>query len=294
VSVVTAAPKASPPSPREAKSLLIMSSKAGSMTPQIEAKLRKAFEDSLIVEFDPKMDLEKMVAPKATIIVAGGDGTIGWVVRKLADTAHPLGILSLGTFNNFAKSLHLPATVDAAIRAIKTGKPYPITLGRVNGKIFLEAAAIGLFGETIAAGESAKDRAFGAFAEDLKHILEAKPFTYQLTGDIRGSGTAMSLVFTNTTSIGSQMPVSDKTPEDPYLELSVHAGASRTDIVKRVLARAVLSKHKEGGLGQVFKFRKLQVVTKPTVRVYADNKQLGRTPATITAEVSALKVILPR
>jgi diacylglycerol kinase (ATP) len=275
-------------------SLLILSSKAGSMTPEIEAKLRKAFDGSLVVEFDPKMDIEKLVGPTALIIVAGGDGTIGWVVRKLVDTKHPVGILSMGTFNNFAKSLHLPTTVDAAIRVIKTGKPLPITLGRLNGKVFLEAAAIGLFGETIAAGESAKDKAFGAFAEDVKHIAEARPFTYELTGDIRGSGSAMSLVFTNTTSIGSQMPVSDKTPKEPYLELSVHAGGSRTDIVKRVLARAILSKHKEGGLGQVFKFRKLEVTTKPKVRIYADNAQLGRTPATITAELSALRVILPR
>jgi diacylglycerol kinase (ATP) len=279
---------------KKATSLLIMSPKAGSMTPEIEAKLRKAFDGSQIVEFDPKMDLEKLVSPRATIFVAGGDGTIGWVVRKLVDTNHPLGILSMGTFNNFAKSLHLPTTVDAAIRVIKTGKPRPITLGRLNGKVFLEAAAIGLFGETIAAGESAKDRAFGSFAEDMKHIAEARPFTYELTGDIRGSGTAMSLVFTNTTSIGSQMPVSDKTPEDPYLELSVHAGATRTDIVKRVLARVVLSKHREGGLGQVFKFRKLVVTTKPKVRIYADNAHLGRTPATINAELSALHVILPR
>jgi diacylglycerol kinase family enzyme len=281
-------------SPRLTTSLLILSPKAGSMTPEVEAKLRKAFASSLIVEFDPKMDLEKLVSPKAMIIVAGGDGTIGWVVRRLADTKHPLGILSMGTFNNFAKSLHLPTTVDAAIRVIKSGKPRPITLGRLNGKLFLEAAVIGLFGETIAAGESAKDRAFGAFAEDLKHVAEAKPFTYELTGDIRGTGTAMSLVFTNTTSIGSQMPVSDKTPEDPYLELSVHAGATRRDIVKRVLARAVLSKVKEGGRGQLFKFRKLEVTTKPKVRIYADNAQLGRTPATITAELSALRVILPR
>ena len=293
---MTTATRTTPVKSRAARatSLLILSSKAGSMTPQIEAKLRKAFAGSLIVEFDPKMDVEKLVAPKATIIVAGGDGTIGWVVRKLADTKHPIGILSLGTFNNFAKSLHLPTTVDAAIRVIKTGKPHPITLGCLNGKIFLEAAAIGLFGETIAAGESAKDRAFGSFAEDVKHIAEARPFTYELTGDISGSGTAMSLVFTNTTSIGSQMPVSDKTPVDPYLELSVHAGATRTDIVKRVLARVVLSKHKEGGLGQVFKFRKLVVTAKPKVRVYADNAQLGHTPATITAELSALQVILPR
>ena len=281
-------------STKPATSLLILSSKAGSMTPEIEAKLRKAFDGSVAVEFDPKMELEKLVTPNAMVIVAGGDGTIGWVVRRLADTKHPVGILSLGTFNNFAKSLHLPTTVDAAIRVIKNGQARPITLGRLNGKIFLEAAAIGLFGETIAAGESAKDRAFGAFADDMKHVMEARPFTYELTGDISGSGSCMSLVFTNTTSIGSQMPVSDKTPVDPYLELSVHAGRSRTDIVKRVLARAVLSKHKEGGLGQVFKFRKLEVVTKPKVRIYADNAQLGRTPATITAEVSALQVILSR
>jgi diacylglycerol kinase (ATP) len=277
-----------------ATSLLILSSKAGSMTPEIEATLRKAFDRSLAVEFDPKMDLEKLVTPAAKVIVAGGDGTVGWVVRELADTRHPVGILSLGTFNNFAKSLHLPTTVEAAIRVIKTGKPRPITLGRLNGRIFLEAAAIGLFGETIAAGESAKDRAFGAFAEDLKHVMEARPFRYELTGDIRGSGSCMSLVFTNTSSIGAQIPVSDSTPEDPYLELSVHAGRSRTDIAKRVLARAVLSKHKEEGLGQVFKFRKLEVVTRPRVRIYADNAQLGRTPATITAELSALHVILPR
>jgi len=286
--------KAPSTSSKRATSLLILSSKAGSMTPKIDAKLRKAFANSLIVEFDPKMDIDKLVTPHATIIVAGGDGTIGWVVRRLVDTKHPVGILSMGTFNNFAKSLHLPTTVDAAIRVIKTGKPRPITLGRLNGKIFLEAAAIGLFGETIAAGESAKDRAFGAFADDLKHIVEARPFTYELNGDIRGSGTAMSLVLINTTSIGSQMPVSDKTPEDPYLELSVHAGATRRDIVKRVLARAVLSKHSEEGLGQVFKFRRLEVTTKPKVRIYADNANLGRTPASVTAELSALRVILSR
>lgn len=264
------------------------------MTPEIEAKLRKAFADSLIVEFDPRMEIEKLTAPTATVIVAGGDGTIGWAVRELIDTKHPVGILSMGTFNNFAKSLHLPTTVDAAIRVIKTGRPRPITLGRVNGRVFLEAAAIGLFGATIAAGESAKERAFGAFADDLKHVVEARPFTYELSGDIRGSGSCMSLVFTNTTSIGSQMPVSDKTPAEPYLELSVHAGASRTDIVKRVVARAVLAKHREEGLGQVFRFRKLEVVTRPKVRVYADNARLGRTPATITAELSALRVILNR
>ena len=277
-----------------ATNVVILSSRAGSFRPDAEAKIRKAFSESLVMDFDPKMDLEKLLTPTATVVVCGGDGTIGWVVRQLVETRHPVGIISVGTFNNFAKSLHLPTSVEAAIRVIKNGKPHPITLGRVNGTVFLEAAAIGLFGETIAAGEAAKDMAFGAFAHAARNMLTATPFRYELTGDITGDGTAMSLVFTNTKSIGSQMPVSDKTPEDAYLELSVHAGSTRTDIVKRVLARAVLSKDGEDGLGQRFRFRKLQVTTKPRARIYADNLRAGLTPASITAELSALKVILPR
>ena len=276
-----------------ATTLVILSPKAGSLTPEADAKIRRAFAGCLIVDFDPKMDLDELVTPTGTVIVAGGDGTIGWVVRHLVDTKHPVGILSLGTFNNFARSLHLPTTVDAAIRVIKAGKPRPITLGRVNGQVFLEAAAIGLFGETIAAGDAAKDFEFGSFAEAAKHVLAARRFKYALSGDINGDGAALSLVFTNTKSIGTQMPVSEKTPMDPFLELSIHAGATRSDIVKRVLARAVLAKG-EDDLAQTFRFRKLQVTARPKVRIYADNQRAGFTPATITAEVSALRIILPR
>ena len=275
-------------------SLVILSTKAGSMTPAIEAKIRKAFSESVVVDFDPDMDIEKLVAPTARVVVAGGDGTIGWVVRRLVDTRHPLGIISMGTFNNFAKSLRLPTTIDAALRVVEEGKERPITLGRVNGHVFLEAAAFGLFGEAIGAGDAAKDRAFGEFAQSAMRMLGARPFEYEMTGDIRGHGKALSLVFSNTSSIGSQMPVSDNTPTDPYLELTFYSAWGRTDIVKRVIARALPGENLDPGLGQMFKFRKLEVTTKPRTGIYADNFRVGQTPATITAELSALKVILPR
>ena len=83
-------------------------------------------------------------------------------------------------------------------------------------------------------------------------------------------------------------------PVDPHLWRSVPPAATLTDIAKRVLALVVLSKHREGGLGHVFKLRKLVVTTKPKVTIYADNEKIGPTPATITAEVSALRVILGR
>jgi diacylglycerol kinase family enzyme len=279
---------------RPAGRLLILSTGAGNMTPELEARLRSLFADHLVIPFDPKVDFEKLITPRARVVVAGGDGSVEFVVRKLADTKHPVGILSLGTFNNFALALGLPTDLDKQIEVVKKGRPRPITLGRVNGTVFLEACLIGLFGETIALGETLKDRKYGSLATDLAKVLAAKRFTYELEGDLKGSGSAMSLVFTNTASIGSLLPVGDSTPRDHYLEFAVLAGRTRSDIAARALASALLMKHAEEGLGQVFRFQKVSVRTRPRMRVYADNVLVGRTPATVTAEISAVKVILPR
>lgn len=95
-------------------------------------------------------------------MVAGGDGTVAHVVRQLAESDHPLDIIPLGTYNNFAHPLGLPDDLDKAIEVIKGGRPRAITLGRVNKHVFLEACAVGLFGDAIGLGDSAKDLEFGA------------------------------------------------------------------------------------------------------------------------------------
>jgi diacylglycerol kinase (ATP) len=278
---------------RKATHLLVISRGAGSMNAEVEAKLRKAFADHTIVDFNPNEKFEDLVTPQARIVVAGGDGTVEFLVRKFADSQHPIGILALGTFNNLARALGLPTDVDKAIELARDGHARAITLGRVNGRIFVEACAIGLFGQTIALGDSAKDMEFGKLAYKLKDVISAKRFGYELAGDIEGSGSAMSLVFSNTATIGSQLPISEGSPIDPNLEFTVHAGRTRFDIVARALKSAILPKQDEDAEAQVFRFRKLEVKTRPRVRVYADNQLVGRTPATIAAETSALKVLLP-
>jgi len=274
--------------------VLVISRNAGSMNDEVEAKLRKAFADHTIVDFDPKEDVSKLVSARGRIIVAGGDGTVEFFVRKFADTKHPLGIISLGTYNNLARALGLPSDVDESIKVARNGHSRAITLGRVNGRVFIEACAVGLFGQTIALGDSAKGMEFGKLAPKVKDVISAKRFHYELKGDIKGSGTAMSLVFSNTASIGSQLQISDRSPIEPNLEFSVHAGRSRTDIVARAIKSALPVDLPADSTDQVFRFKKLDVTTKPLVRVYADNYLVGRTPATITAEVSALKVLLPK
>jgi diacylglycerol kinase (ATP) len=44
------------------------------------------------------------------VIVAGGDGTVGYVFTHLADRSVPIGVLPLGSANNIARSLGIAGT----------------------------------------------------------------------------------------------------------------------------------------------------------------------------------------
>jgi diacylglycerol kinase (ATP) len=263
------------------------------MTPEVVRRLRSAFADSLVLEFDPKRDFRDHIAADARVVVAGGDGTVGFVCRALIDSRHTLGVIPLGTYNNFARSLGLPFQLGPAIRVARNGVPHKITVGRVGETPFLEAAAIGMFGAAIHFGEAIKDREFGGLGRKLAVITGARPFKYEISGDLNGHGTALSLVFANTSSTGAAMAVGEATPVDRHLELAVHAGSSRHDILGRLLSgKMPLARQRPLEMG--FRFREITVTTRPTVQVYIDNQKAGRTPVKITADTGALNVLLPR
>lgn len=283
-----------------ASRVLIVSSRAGSMAAGVQDRLRSAFSDHLIIEFDGGRDFLRQLTSDAVVVAAGGDGTIGCVARALIGTSHPLGILGLGTFNNFARGLAIPTDLEAAIEFVREGRPRPVTIGRINGKPFLEAAAVGMFGEAIVAGESLKDLRFGELGEHMCRLLTSRRFRYRLSGDIEAEGTALSLVFANTPSTGAHIAIAEGPLTDPFLELSVHAGESRTDLVGRLAASAVLHKHQEPGTTQPFGCVLVEtspvepvLATGRAVTIYGDDAELGTTPATIEAELGGLNVILP-
>jgi diacylglycerol kinase (ATP) len=68
------------------------------------------------------------------IVSAGGDGTLNEVVNGIAQGGcnSALGILPLGTGNDFARTLGLPTDLDAAIDQIIGGKTRAIDLVRVS------------------------------------------------------------------------------------------------------------------------------------------------------------------
>jgi diacylglycerol kinase family enzyme len=79
------------------------------------------------------------------LIVGGGDGTISAAASALVGTGTKLGILPLGTLNHFARDLGIPADLDEAARLIASGKERRVDVGEMNGRLFINNSAIGLY-----------------------------------------------------------------------------------------------------------------------------------------------------
>lgn len=90
--------------------------------------------------------VEAAAAGDADVIVAGGgDGTISGVAEEVYRSGKTLGVLPLGTLNNFSKDLGIPADIPGAVELIAAGNTAQIDLAAVNGRIFINNSSIGLY-----------------------------------------------------------------------------------------------------------------------------------------------------
>lgn len=92
--------------------------------------------------------------PCDIIAVAGGDGTVGKVARRLVDTRTPVAVLPMGTANNIANTLGLtnwtfPELIDGWNGARCVNFDAGVAKGPWGSKNFIEGFGIGLFAETM-------------------------------------------------------------------------------------------------------------------------------------------------
>jgi diacylglycerol kinase (ATP) len=77
--------------------------------------------------------LAREAAAEADVVVAvGGDGTIQEVACGVYGTGTLLGVLPLGTGNDFAHAVGMPDDLGAAVRALLQAQPRAVDLGRVR------------------------------------------------------------------------------------------------------------------------------------------------------------------
>ncbi len=120
------------------------------------------------------------------IVLGGGDGTLNSSAKGLVETGLPLGIVPLGTANDFAKTVGIPPDPVRAAALIVSEKPRPMDLGEVNGQLFFNVASIGFSAELAAElTEKAKKR-FGKLGYALvaaRLLARSRLFTAYLEHD---------------------------------------------------------------------------------------------------------------
>jgi diacylglycerol kinase (ATP) len=90
-----------------------------------------------------ELALEAVRGGANIVVAAGGDGTIGEVVNALVGTEVALGVIPMGTGNDFARSLGIGTDVDKAIYNLLEGVPIAIDVGRTQGRYFVNVAGCG-------------------------------------------------------------------------------------------------------------------------------------------------------
>lgn len=79
------------------------------------------------------------------VIAGGGDGTISSIAGVLAGTDVMLGVLPLGTLNHFARDLAISTDIKRAATIIAAGRARRVDVAEVNGRVFVNNSAIGLY-----------------------------------------------------------------------------------------------------------------------------------------------------
>lgn len=132
-----------------------------------EARIVEAFRASG-VEADVRMtdsaDIydalsEAAKAPGLDAVVAGGgDGTLSCAAGHLAGTERPLGVLPLGTLNHLARDAGIPAGIEEAAAVIAAGHVEAIDVAEVNGRVFVNNSAVGLYPDMVMLREQEQER----------------------------------------------------------------------------------------------------------------------------------------
>lgn len=125
--------------------------RGGKILPQVQEALNRAgLEFSQAVTTKPleAIDLACQAAEEGCelVVALGGDGTSNEVANGLLSSGNSevvLGLIPVGTGNDFAGMCNTPTDLTALCRCFKEGKSRLIDVGRVNDRYFVNVLGVG-------------------------------------------------------------------------------------------------------------------------------------------------------
>lgn len=173
------------------------------------------------------------------VVVAGGDGTVARVARRMVARDVPLALLPSGTANNIARSLGLIGRpTEALVRGLRNARRVRLDVGVAVGpwgeRYFVEGVGLGLFADLLAspASEALKERrkpVESGLARLREVVARCEPLQIVATLDGREiSGRYLLLEAMNLPYIGPNLHLAEASrPGDGFFDVVLVREAER-------------------------------------------------------------------
>ena len=231
------------------------------------------------------------------VIVGGGDGSLNAAAPGLLATGLPLGVLPLGTANDFARTVGIPLDLAAAVDVIARWRTTQVDLGDANGHPFFNVASIGFSADlAMALTEKAKKYwgklGYGLVAARL--LADSRLFTATLEhDDFSEELRTFQIAVGNGRFYGGGMTVhAEATATDGMLDFY----SLEVDHWWKLLA--LLPSLRKGTHGQwddvrAFSTKDLIIRTRKPRPVNLDGELKTKTPVRFTIREKAISVFVP-
>ncbi|MFE7398596.1 diacylglycerol kinase [Streptomyces sp. NPDC057557] len=244
---------------------------------------------------------EAVAGGTGALIAVGGDGMMSLALQAVAGTTTPLGVVAVGTGNDFARALGMPIRDPAAAgrlaaEALKGGTGREIDLGRVGERWFGSVLTSGFDSRVNDRGNRMR-WVGGRFKYDLAILAELaafKPIPYRIRldgGPVREIEATLIAVGNGSTYGGGMRICADAVMDDGLFDVTVVGDCSRTTLLK-VFPRVYKGTHLSHPEVTVHRVSSIELAA-AGVTAYADGEQLGALPLTATCVPGAVRVLAP-
>jgi len=239
------------------------------------------------------------------VIAAGGDGTINEVLNGMLGSlpsgvaAPRLALVPLGTANDLATELGIPADPAGALRLAVTGTPRAVDVASVNGRLFLNVSTGGVGAEVTGDTSDELKRLLGPIAyaiTGLRKFVELKPFRarFSSAGETLYEGEFLVFAVGNARRTGGGNRLTGEAEMgDGLLDLCVVEGMSHLDFV-RIAPQLRTGTHVDHPRVVYRRAPSITIETEEEVQVNADGEPLSGRRFEYRIAPSRLELVVPR